>query len=154
MSEKTRWKSIKIPEPLYNKIIDIAKTSDRYIYQVIEEAFTFYINQWRRTRRKEGIPRLDKCAWYVYKLAQSIGAFKENPTIENYNKLIKTIDQISERLLVDTSLLRHVLERLHPRKTKKLTTDDKIELNDVAKLVISDIIVKLLFEEEPEEVEI
>ena len=148
MTEKTKWISIKVPEPLYNKIKEIAETSGRHLYQVIEEAMTFYINNWRRVRHKDGIPRLDKCAWYVFKLAQSVGAFKENPSLENYQKLLKTIFQIKERIGVDTSLLEHVVDKLNPRNRKEISVDEKIELNDVTKLVISDIIVKLLFEEE------
>jgi len=142
-----KWKSIKVPESLYNKILELAEKLRKPKYAVILDALSFYENIIRKPYRKRDLPRLDKASWYIFKLANSVGAFKENFNLENYQKLLKTLTQINERLGVDTSLLDSILVKLDPRKRKNLTTDDKIEINDATKLIISDIIVKLLLEE-------
>ena len=148
MSErKISWKTIKVPEALYQRIRLLAEKTNRHMYQVIEEGIIKVELYLKRPYRKRELPRLDKCAWYVFKLANSVGAFKENPTVENWNRLMNTVSQVKERIGVNTELLETVLQRLHPGKSKEITTADKIELNDAVKLVIADIIVKMLFEE-------
>jgi len=144
---KLEWKSIKVPKPLYDKIVMLSKKTNRHIYQIVEEGVNkveFYL---KKPYRKKELPRLDKCSWYIFKLGNSVGAFKENPTPENWNKLMNTITQIKERLGVDTNLLEHIVKKLHPSRSREITVSDKIELNDAVKIVISDVIVKLLFEE-------
>jgi len=144
---KLEWKSIKVPKPVHDKIVRLAQRTNKYIYQVVEQGVQQVEILLKRPYKKRELPRLDKCSWYIFKLSQSVGAFKENPTVGNWNRLMHTIEQIKERIGVDTEMLEHVVKKLHPSRIREITTSDKIELNDTTKLLIADIIVKMLFEE-------
>ena len=148
MSEKPKWKSIKVPEPVYQKIVNLSLKLNRHMYQIVEQAVDLLDLYRRKPYKKKELPRLDKCAWYIFKLANGIGTFKVKYDLEEWRKLMNTVEQIRTRLGIDTSELEHVLLRLKPEKDRHMSTSDRIELNDVAKMLIADIIVKMLFEEE------
>ena len=54
---------------------------------------------------------LQRRAWYAAKLASSVGALKENPSVENLNRLRNTAAQITERLGIPTGSLLEAAER-------------------------------------------
>ena len=41
---------------------------------------------------------VDRVSWYISKVAASWGSFRENPTPENMNRFIRTVNQVSQRV--------------------------------------------------------
>jgi len=142
------FKSLRVPYYIHEKVKDLSQRYGKKMYTIVEEALATYVNYLKKPYRKSELPKLDKCSWYVYKLGRSVGAFKENPTEENARKLLNTLEQIEERIGVSTAMLRGIVEKLVSRKNIRIDTDTSIEINDTTKLIISDIIYKMLFEEE------
>jgi len=141
-----KWCTIRVPKELKDQLDEIAKNyeahkNDAY-WRIIAKAVAHYKPSLQAGFKKKQIPRLDKAAWYAFKLASSIGALKENPTPQNLDLLKTTCQQLEDRLGLDLSLLRKAAEDF----TKHPTTQNKIELNDLTKLVIADIITKFILE--------
>jgi len=136
-------KLIRVPEELYNRLTKIAEEKDLPIWKVIAEALSYYEHYTKKTKEMQKLPRLDKASWYCYKLSASVGSLRENPTEENLTLLTKTCKQLEERYGIDASLLVKVATEYQKSKSTK----DKIELNEIAKLVVGDIICKFLFEQ-------
>jgi len=151
--KKLKFKSVKVPYYLHDRIKELAQRYNRKMYAIVADALSIYENYLKKPYRKSELPRLDKASWYVFKLGRSVGAFKENPTKENGEKLLNTLDQIEERLGVKTDLLRGIIKKLINKPKIRIDTDTSIEINDATKLIIADILNKLLFKEEEEESE-
>lgn len=132
---RTVWKMVRVPKELHDRISTLADREGVAKWKIVSRALTF-LESWRRAGNVKKLPRFDKACWYIYKLASSVGIFKEVPSDDNYQKLLKTISQIEERLGIDCSLLKKAVEDYKRRPT----VSNKIELNDVTKLVIGDII--------------
>ena len=137
---KSKYVSISVPRPLHARIKELARKKHTTIINVVEEAIGHLEILYRRPYTKSDLPLLDKVSWYIFKLVNSVGAFKENNSLDNYTKLLRTIDQIEERLLIDLSLLKHVVQKLSPEKKKTLKPKDKIELNEVTKQAVAQLI--------------
>jgi len=137
-----KYTTIKLPVSLHEKLKQLAEEEGRKLYVLVEEMYNRYIQTRKDKYRFKEYSRLDKASWYCYKLASSVGSFRENPSSDNYDKLMRTIEQVRTRLKVDTSQLEDAVKKYY----KLQDTDSLIYLNDSAKLVIGDIIVKLLLE--------
>lgn len=151
--------TIKIPKSLYERIQDLKKRySIQEDWQLILEAINLYeVFKSSKKPKKEilkELPRLDKASWYVYKFAKSVSLFLEDPNNENFAYLNKRINELIERIFgrgseISLTYLKE-LEELITEYKKVKSTRLKIEINELAKLIISEIIVKMLFEEEKE----
>ncbi len=151
--KKIIFKSLRVPDYIHDQVKDLASRYGRKMYTIVEEALATYVNYLKKPYRKSELPRLDKVAWYVYKVGRSVGAFKENPTKENGEKLLNTLSQIEERIGVKTDMLKGIIMKLIKKPKIKIDTDTSIEINDATKLLIADIIAKMLLKEEEEEQE-
>jgi len=90
--------------------------------------------------KAESYPReLQRRAWYTVKIASSVGALKENPTRENFERLKNTAAQIAERLGVPTADLIEAAERYLEAKSETA----KMKLNETATLVACRILSSL-----------
>ena len=138
------YKYIRVPTEVHEKLMELSKKLNVPLWKVIMEAITFYEQVIRKPKVRRSLPRLDKASWYAFKISQSVGAFKENPSKQNFEYLQRTCQQIEERIGVDCDLVLKMAEEY--MQTKSVSA--KIELNDVTKLVVADIIVKMLFGEE------
>jgi hypothetical protein len=88
--------------------------------------------------------RLQRPAWYIVKLAASWGSFRENPTEENYRRLLNAAAQVTERLGVPTADLAVAAEQF--LKTKSETA--KIKVNEALTTVVCRIVTQVLAEGE------
>ena len=140
----TSWKLIKVPEHLHSKLFKIAKEKDKAMWEIIEKALEVYEIYERKDKPKKEIPVIDRISWYVIKLAMSVGAFKENPTIENYQQLEKTARQVKERLGIETGEIIEIAKRYFDEGDE---TEIKIELNMALKFVVMHMIDKYFFSE-------
>lgn len=141
-----KYKTITVPEEVYTKIFKISTQKKISNWQVIQEALNFYETILKTPYKKKDLPRLDKASWYIWKLCKAVTIIEELNRKDDYNKVVEVLDQIDERIFEgkneNIKILKKLLEKYLQNPSKEL----KIEITTTTKLVIADIIIKLLFE--------
>lgn len=132
-----KWTTIKIPKKVYGQIKDLREKYGVATWKLILQGINFYHDS-QRTHYPLPKSSLSRMTWYIFKVASSEGIFRENPNEENLLKFLKTLDQIRERIGVDTSGLEIIAKTYY----EKPTTRNKIMMNDATRALIADIIVK------------
>jgi len=138
--KKIKWTTIKIPSELRDQINDLATMLDKPAWKLVLDAVSFFDEQIHKPRLKESLPLVDKVSWYIVKLSTSVAEFKINPTEENFNKLMKTVEQVKERLGVDVDMLVRACEVYK----KEPSVDNKMEINAALKIVVFELITEKL----------
>ncbi len=146
--KQNRWTTIKVPVELRDQIKALADYYRTTEWRIVEWGISFVQEQKKRPKIKEELPVIDKVAWYITKLAQTVGAFRTNPTAEKLNQVKRVAQQIQERLGIDTRMLIRVAEDYYKNRNVAYTADLRIELTAELKMVIIDIIWKKLMKEE------
>jgi response regulator RpfG family c-di-GMP phosphodiesterase len=145
--------TIWVPGEFKERVKAHAQKQGKAEWKVLLDALALYETSLRKPRAKEELPVVDKVVWYVQKLAMSIGELKANPTEENLQRTMKTIQQIKERLGVDTALLERALTdyiRLLKgnRKEREDEVEARMEVNMALKSVLIEIVFKWILKEE------
>jgi hypothetical protein len=156
--------SVSLPREIFDKLDSLSKRTRKSKQNIILEALSLYETQIRRPRIKEDFPITDKIIWYMMKLSMSIGALKENPTEINFNKTMKTISQIRDRLKVNTSILEKAVQdfyismrtlpedpSLDPSLRHDVIDEATMEINMALKSVLIEIFFNYIYKEAPEE---
>ena len=135
------WKTITLPEPLYEQLRTIAQQRDIAPWQLVSEMLSFYQTNIKKGGRLENADQLDKIAYYILKLMYSVDVLKIEPSEENLAWLSKTVNQLRERLGVNCE------EVLQPAKKYLQTKDRRTKgtLNMCVKECVKKLIM-LLFE--------
>ena len=161
-TRRTKSSTIYAPPELKDKLRRLSEKTGRTQWKILLEALELYETSLRKPKTKEELPVVDKVIWYMEKLAMSIGALKENPSNENLQKTMKTIQQIRERLKVDTAILeRAVADFIKAVNTKASNGAEKhamldeavIELNMALKSVLIEIVYTYILKEKSEKAE-
>jgi len=139
---KIKWTTIKMPVELRDKINELAEKMEKPAWKIVMNAISFFDEQLRNPRLKERLPVVDKISWYIVKISMSVAEFKVNPTDENFARLIRTAEQIKERLGIDTDLLLRAAEAYK----KEPNTDNRMELNAALKMLVFEMIMEKLIE--------
>jgi len=100
-----KWTTIRIPVELKNKLLELSQKKNAAYWKIIQEAIAWFQSSVVETRDRDVIPEIDKASWYIAKLSYSLAKFKDKPSEENYQWLVKVINQIRERLGVDLQYL-------------------------------------------------
>ena len=144
----TRYTTIIIPIEVKNKIEKLSeKKGGIALWKVINDALTFYEHLEKSKTAKRKISNIDKIAWYIYKFTKSISIFLELPSEENYGKVIERIEvDLKERVfkqnLDDLEILKKLVSQYLIEKSTRL----KIQINDLARTIISKMILTLIEE--------
>jgi len=142
-----KYTTIRVPVELKDRLTEIANKKKVAVWKIILEALTFYEQTEKKIEKGNSIPRLDKCSWYIYKFARSLGAFLDNPNEENLRYVKERIRELRERIFNGRHELLEILSKLIEEYRSTKSTRTKIEINDVAKVIISDIIVNTIFKQ-------
>ena len=118
------WTTVKIPREIHAQLKQMAEKRGVSMWELIADMLSFY-----RAKMSEGMGNrtgeveidAQKIAYYIMKLSYSVTKFKENPSKENYDWLIKTAEQIEQRLGVDLSLLKRIAEQYRRVQDKQTT---------------------------------
>ncbi len=145
--KKYKYKQIHIDEATYNRIKEIAKKTKSKNTTVIRQSIDIYYNMVVKPIRKSSIPDINKVAWYIFKLSQSVGELKVECSEENYNYLIKNLEDFEKRLGIDTRYFADVVDKFYKNECKK-NSSTYIEINDNAKLIITSLLEKLMKSED------
>jgi hypothetical protein len=149
--------TIYVPVEFKQKIKELSERTGKAQWRILLDALTLYESTLRKPRVKEELPVVDKVVWYMQKLSMSIGALKENPSEENLNKTVKTIQQVRDRLGVDTSLLERAVTdyvRLagsapqDPASRHRFLDEATMEVNMALKSVLLEIVYTHILKEE------
>ena len=145
--------TIWVPVEFKERVKALAQKQGKAEWKVLLDALALYETSLRRPRVKEELPVVDKVIWYIQKLAMSIGELKASPTEENLMKTLKTVNQVKERLGVDTSLLERAVNDYYKllRGNKKEREDEieaRMEINMALKSVLIEIVYKWILKEE------
>ena len=141
--KKTEWTTIKIPREVLYKLKALSYKEQKPYWKIVINAISFYDTIRRRPYIKSELPNIDKASWYIAKALMSIGSLKENPTKENLAKLEKTLNQIQKRIGINPEYVI-ASARSYVRKPD---TDNRIELNASAKMLVIDILYKMVLKE-------
>jgi len=149
--------TIYVPVEFKQKVKELSERTGKAQWRLLLDALSLYESTLRRPKTKEELPIVDKVVWYMQKLAMSIGALKETPSEENFNKTMKTIQQIKERLQVDTGLLERAVTdyvRLagsapqDPVSRHRFLDEATMEVNMALKSVLLEIVYTHILKEE------
>jgi hypothetical protein len=129
-----KYKSIKVREEVYNAVKNYAGRRGMTISSAVLQAVMFLTETERRPRVKENLPLADKVSWYITKTIMSAGAFKAVPSDDNYQRLVKNLEDLRERLGVDVSLQLDIVNKL--RGKQQWTVDEKMDYNAAFKMLV------------------
>jgi hypothetical protein len=153
----TKETTIYVPVEFKQKIKELSERTGKAQWRILLDAIALYESTLRKPKMKEELPVVDKVVWYMQKLSMSIGALKENPSEANLEKTMKTIQQVKERLGVDTSLLEHAVVDYvklvsnapqDPIEKHRLEDEARMEINMALKSVLLEIVYKWILKEE------
>jgi len=136
-------KKIRVPTPLWGALKDQARKEGVPIWVVLHRAFTAYISRYRSHYTRD-VDAIDKAAWYSFKLAASIGRLYDNQGDEVKELLSKVIDQIKDRIGIDTRPLEAAIGAFLDNPSQKT----RMLLSGATKKTIAEIIDKLLYKEQ------
>ena len=142
----SKWSTIRIPMEVRERIKELGGKTGKVTWEVILEAVTLYESFIKRPSVRQSMPNIDKLSWYITKVATSFGAFKENPSEENFQYLVKRVEELKDRLGVDAELLLRMAEYYRSAKDEELKKKIRIDLNAAFKQVVKDLIVSTVFE--------
>jgi hypothetical protein len=154
---RSRWTTVRVPAELRDRLRYLSDRYGKPQWKVLLEALALYETSLRTPRSKEELPVVDKVIWYMQKLAMSVGVLKENPSDANLQKTQRTVQQIRERLGVDTGLLeRAIRDYVAAARTEygdpwdRHSTMDEVtmELNMALKSVLIEVVYRHVLKEE------
>jgi len=147
------WTTIRIPKDLFQKIKTLKeRLGESANWKVVLRAVELLDATIRKPKEKKKLPRLDKCSWYIYKFVRSISEFLILQDTQSLQRVEERIAELRERVFNGENeylnLLVKLLEQYKSTRSESKKRSILIEINETAKMIISDIIVKFMFEEE------
>jgi hypothetical protein len=115
---KVKWKTISVPEGLYERIKNLSEREQRTIWQVLDQAVSNYEILKRKPLEKQSLPKIEKLSWYVTKLALSVTWYALTKDDEHYWESLKTVDEVQKRLNVNLQSLVDILTIMKSKKTR------------------------------------
>jgi hypothetical protein len=145
--------TIWVPGEFKERVKALAQKQGKAEWKVLLDALALYETSLRKPRTKEELPVVDKIIWYIQKLSMSVGELKASPTDENLQKTLKTVQQVKERLGVDTAILERALTDYAKllksnRKEREEEVEARMEVNMALKSVLIEIVFKYILKEE------
>ncbi len=141
------WKPIPVPQEVHAVVKTQSEREGSAMWKIVVKAIELYTTLQRKHWNIDVNPdaqKIDRLAWYIYKLTASIGAYRESPSMKRRRLIEKTLEQIRERIGVDTSELELVIEQYF----KKPLRQNRTLLNETTKKLIINMIIKELGGEE------
>jgi len=126
MSEQQHvtYKNIHVPPSLHERIKAIAEKEQRPMWEVIDQAISYYEATLRRPRLKEDLPWVEKVSWYIAKLSAAIAWYATTKDDAHFTNSMKTIMETETRLGVNLASLKEALaiaSRRRGRMRKKIS---------------------------------
>jgi Fe2+ transport system protein B len=146
--KKYKYKELHTDENTYKKIKELALLTKSHMTTVVRQSVDIYYNMVKRPKTKSGMPDINKVAWYIFKFSQSVGQLKAECTEENFNHLMKNLEDLKNRLGLDVDYFEGIVKKFYEFGCNK-NVSTYVDINDNAKLIITTLLERLL--EKPEE---
>jgi hypothetical protein len=116
---RTVYKRVKIPTTIYEYVRNRAKARGMPMWQYILQSVNFYESSLRNVSVSDAT-KAQNASYYVIKATMAITEFIHKPKKDNYDKVVKILNQIKERKKVDTTVLLQLIERYYNKRRKSL----------------------------------
>ncbi len=130
--ERTVYKRVKIPVGVYEYVRNRAKARGLSMWQYIIQSINFYEASLRNVSVSD-VTKAQNASYYVIKATMAITEFIHKPKKDNYEKVIKILNQIKERKKVDTTVLLQLIESYYNKRRKSLI---RVMMQELIKLNI------------------
>ena len=116
---QTTYKRAKIPDAMYEYIKSRAKARGLSMWQYIIQSINFYESALRNVAVAD-TTKAQNASYYATKLIMAVTEFIHKTNNDNYNNVMKIIDQVEKRKGVDLSTLRQLIEMYKQKHRKSL----------------------------------
>ena len=117
--EKTTYKRVKIPTPTYEYVKTRAKARGLSMWQYIIQSINFYEASLRNISVSDAT-KAQNNSYYYTKLVMAVTEFIHRANQENYDNVVRIINQVEKRKGVDLSTLRQLIEMYRQKHRKSL----------------------------------
>jgi hypothetical protein len=117
--ERTVYKRVKIPVGVYEYVRNRAKARGLSMWQYIIQSINFYESALRNVAVAD-TTKAQNNSYYYTKLAMAITEFIHRANQENYDNVVRIINQVEKRKGVDLSTLRQLIEMYRQKRRKGL----------------------------------
>ena len=132
-SEKTVvYKRVKIPTTAYEYVKERAKARGMPMWQYILQSVNFYEASLRSINVSDAT-KAQNASYYAIKATMAITEFIHKSKKDNYEKVVKILNQIKERKKVDTTVLLQLVEAYYNKRRKSLI---RVMIQELIKLNI------------------
>lgn len=114
-----KWVKIKVPMEIREYIKSKAQARNMPIWQYIVSTINFYESAMRE-RELRDITKLQNDAWYAVKLTSAVTEYIHRPSDNNYEKVMKIINQIETRKHIELVDLKSLVNMYKERKKKSI----------------------------------
>ncbi len=117
--ERTTYKRVKIPTTAYEYVRERSKARGMPMWQYILQSINFYEASLRNVSVSNAT-KAQNASYYVIKATMAITEFIHKPKKDNYEKVVKILNQIKERKKVDNTVLLQLVEAYYSKRRKSL----------------------------------
>lgn len=117
--ERTTYKRVKIPVGVYEYVRNRAKARGLSMWQYIIQSINFYESALRNVAVAD-TTKAQNASYYATKLIMAVTEFIHKTNNDNYNNVMKIIDQVEKRKGVDLSTLRQMVVMYRQKRKRSL----------------------------------
>jgi len=130
--ETVVYKRVKIPTTAYEYVRERAKARGMPMWQYILQSVNFYEASLRNVSVSD-VTKAQNASYYVIKATMAVTEFIHKPKKDNYEKVVKILNQIKERKKVDTTVLLQLIEAYYGKRRKSLV---RVMMQELVKMNI------------------
>jgi len=130
--ETVVYKRVKIPTTAYEYVRERSKARGMPMWQYILQSVNFYEASLRNISVSDAT-KAQNASYYVIKATMAVTEFIHKPKKDNYEKVVKILNQIKERKKVDTTVLLQLIEAYYSKRRKSLI---RVMIQELIKLNI------------------
>jgi len=117
--EKTTYKRVKIPVGVYEYVRNRAKARGLSMWQYIIQSINFYESALRNVAVAD-TTKAQNASYYATKLIMAVTEFIHKTSNDNYNNVMKIIDQVEKRKGINLTSLRQMIDMYRQKRKKSL----------------------------------
>jgi hypothetical protein len=116
---QTTYKRVKMPVGVYEYVKTRAKARGLSMWQYIIQSINFYEASLRNISVSDAT-KAQNASYYATKLIMAVTEFIHKTNNDNYNNVMKIIDQVEKRKGVDLSTLRQMVVMYRQKRKRSL----------------------------------
>jgi len=116
---QTTYKRVKIPDAMYEYIKSRAKARGLSVWQYVLQSVNFYEASLRNVSVSDAT-KAQNASYYATKLIMAVTEFIHKTNNDNYNNVMKIIDQVEKRKGINLTSLRQMIDMYKQKRKKSL----------------------------------